>query len=585
MANWLDVIQSPFFDNPLRLPQQREIPDLPVRKRLSLEDMLRTSGGVMQQFTEIPLIQSLMRRGASPEQAMALYKQQLDQQGEIPYYEVQAGDNLSKIAKNNNNMSLAELRKMNPQQKSDVIRVGDRLNLGYETSPEWINVLDEEAKEAEWNKTNAGAILNYRHEEPYMVVDKGNKRLTIYDKNNNPQYTTQNISTGLSGNDYNTVTYVDENGKIRNMMGNNSTPAGITRIGGQGVYHGYPAFTRQRRNLDGTWEDIASSLHYGRVDKTHTSNGCVRVSGETLNQMANYVTEGMPVYTLPEKAGSRFVLRGGKLNYVADNPYGSETGKKQYWDDYNTHIDKSFNPLVITPTKKSGNAEYDYNVQSYANAISFNKEQLQKDLNLSSAEYNKMAQLAMGIAQNESKFGTATRYKQKPEWLQSMYHGMEALYKSRNWIGGIPLLELVGAWRGWKDPNNGFSNPFTTKIERNSLGISQIKYANDKETADLNKLYKQYGINSGDDLKDPQKSALATMVRLAYIYNTEVKGRNFEGAKKARISPWDALLYAYNGRKVQLIDKTATPKQNEYIRNIWRNSKNFEYLEYRNYRK
>lgn len=54
------------------------------------------------------------------------------------------------------------------------------------------------------------------------------------------------------------------------------------------------------------------------------------------------------IYTLPEKEGSRFVVREGSLNYIADNPYGEDSGEKRLWDDYNVHINKDFRPLNIS---------------------------------------------------------------------------------------------------------------------------------------------------------------------------------------------------------------------------------------------
>jgi len=38
------------------------------------------------------------------------------------------------------------------------------------------------------------------------------------------------------------------------------------------------------------------------------------------------------------------------------------------------------------------------------------------------------------------------------------------------------------------------------------------------------------------------------MARLAYMYNTEIKGRNFKGKNNTSINPYDALLYKYMGR-------------------------------------
>lgn len=488
-------------------------------------------------------------------------------QEQAPEYTVREGDNLWNIAKANN-LTLGQLRALNPQQKGDTIHVGDKLKVGHAKKSEWVNVLAEQKKEEQWNKSNASAIFNFKHTGSFIVVDKANTRLTVYDKNNNPLFTTTNIASGASGNDYNTITYTDDSGELKDMMGNNSTPAGITYIGNISNYHGLPSFTRQRQNRDGSREDIASSMHYSsNTSKAHISNGCIRVGGTAMKEIAKYVTEGTPIYVLPEKPGSKFVLRAGKLNYIADNPYGVDTGEKKLWDDYNVHVDKSYNPLSIRLVKKKDD-EYNRNAQRYADAVSSNKERIQKQLNLSNYEFNHLAQIAMGIGQVESKFGTSKKYKYiKLAPVQTYYHAAKWFWK--NTLGNF----------GKQDPTKIKYYPF----EGNSKGISQIKYSDDVyQSKDLQKLYSQYGINDGSDLNDPGKAGIATILRLGYIYNTEIKGRNFTGYGK-EVSPWDALIYAYNGRQVQLRDRTATPENNGYVKGVNDNAKNFEYLEYRTY--
>ena len=93
------------------------------------------------------------------------------------------------------------------------------------------------------------------------------------------------------------------------------------------------------------------------------------------------MSKGTKVYTLPEKEGSRFIIKGGKLNFTADNPYGETEGDKRYWDDYNVSIDKSYSPLKLTFTK-SGDEEYDTNRKNYAQAIVSNKRTLEEAANI-----------------------------------------------------------------------------------------------------------------------------------------------------------------------------------------------------------
>lgn len=181
------------------------------------------------------------------------YRQQIAQQvanevsqNSAKLYNVQKGDNLWNIAKANG-ISLDELKSLNPQLKSDIIHVGDTLKLTPEYETKLVNLRNEQAQEDIWNKNNITAIQHAQHDGNYVIVDKKNNNLSIFDKNNKLLYTTKDISTGLSGQDYNTVTYQGKGG-LENYAGNNSTPAGILTISGTGTYHGAPSFQRSRFN-------------------------------------------------------------------------------------------------------------------------------------------------------------------------------------------------------------------------------------------------------------------------------------------------------------------------------------------------
>lgn len=455
-------------------------------------------------------------------------------------YKVKSGDNLWNISRQYG-ISLSELRNLNPQIKGDLIHPGDILRTSPQYTNQIVNIRDERAKESSLD--SLGSIMNYNHQGNYVLIDKKNNTLTVFDRNNNQLFQTKDISTGKSGDDYNTITYVDSRGVIRNNAGNNSTPAGITFITGKGQYHGFDSFTRGRMNTNGAIEDIASSLHYGNTTDKKASNGCVRMNGKVLNQLSKYIDQGTPVYTLPEKEGSSFKLRNGKLNFVADNPYGSTEGSKKYWDDYNVRIDRSYSPLTIYYNGTNNDSTYNGNVLRFVNSISVNKQALQRRFNLSSDEYNRLAELAVGIAEQESKYGTSKRYKAKsymPDWLISTIKGNKNASRSR--------------------------------------GMSQIKIGGDNP--EMQGIYKQLGVNESS-INNPETSAIATIARLAYMYNSEVKGRNFNGVGNKPIDPYDALLYKYMGRSQELFNKTATPNLNNYIKNVKNYSKNFEFLEER----
>lgn len=469
--------------------------------------------------------------------------------GNMQPYQVKRGDSLWRIA-HNNRLTLNELMSYNKQLKGNIntiIHPGDMINIAP-TQPkfhyEYENIDDIEKRERNLNKDNLSAIQSVTHDGNYVVIDKKNRRLRVFDSSNKEIYSTNQINTGLSKNDYNTITYVDANGNIRDMQGNNSTPAGITIISGVGQYHGVPSFTRARinqegkvRKINGKTDDIASSLHFGIIAEGKGSNGCVRVGGKQLQDLSKYIGVGTKIYTLPEKKGSRFEVRQGRLNYFADNPYGKTKGKEKFWDDYNTHSDKSYNPLIISSKKFNNDYKYEGNVVRYSAALMQGKKKLQKMFNLDSYTYDKLAQLAMGIAQQETKFNTSTRKMVKditPDFILNVVRG---------------------------DSNR-------------SRGATQIKLNGDNN--EMRAIYKKLNINE-DNIEDIFNSGIATMARLAYMYNSEVKGRHFKGPENSPISPYDALLYKWMGHNEQLRNKTATPNDNIYIRNVKKYIRDFNF--------
>ena len=83
----------------------------------------------------------------------------------------------------------------------------------------------------------------------------------------------------------------------------------------------------------------------------------------------------------------------------------------------------------------------------------------------------------------------------------------------------------------------------------------------------MRKIYHENGITP-KSLDDVSTAAKATMLRLAYIFNTEVRGRKYTNNKGENINPYDALLYKWMGKNYELVNKTATPELNTYINNV-----------------
>lgn len=528
--------------------------------------------------------------GIWPRDKYGLWGEKIEQKadgGEI--YTVSKGDTLWGIAKRLG-LSLDDIVSWN-RDIPDInkIQIGDKIKVSdpsLSTEKEDHDLMDIISMETEINKmSDEDIIKSVDHKSNYAIVDKKNKKLTVYSPSGDILYSTNNIGVGASGDDYNTYTKT-KNGKLVSRAGNMSTPAGITRVSGIGEYHDQKSFQRARFNpKTGKWDhNIASSMHH-EASAGRGSNGCIRLLGNTGNELYNFIKKGDFIYTLPEKEGSRFVVREGSLNYIADNPYGEDSGEKRLWDDYNVHINKDFRPLNISVKNsdispdilpkwiynaydsktgvKSNNAFLGVisaidniakmdklgNIKEYSDAISYNKERIMSEFDIDSYTYDRMAMLAMGIAEQETKFGVSARYIGKQAIGDQ---GVDIAKRFRSLLNG----------NRWNDRSY------------NSKGITQIKIEGDND--ETKKIYNKFGIDKENILK-PYNSGIATMLRLASIYKNEVVGRGFKDNKGNDIDKFDALLYKWMGKGRLLNNGKASPNDNDYINNVKKYIGNFDF--------
>lgn len=97
----------------------------------------------------------------------------------------------------------------------------------------------------------------------------------------------------------------------------------------------------------------------------------------------------------------------------------------------------------------------------------------------------------------------------------------------------------------------------------------------------MQNIYNDLGITE-NNLDNADKSAIATISRLSYIYNTEVRGRKFVGKNGQNIDSYDVLLYKWMVRNNELNNHTATPLQNIYIQNVKKYANNYNMYSIRN---
>lgn len=517
-------------------------------------------------------------------------------------YIVKSGDNFSAIAQKNNT-TVAELTKLNPQIKNiNNIQIGDVIN--YPKAVETEETMqyyskDYLKKRNEYiNKLpNEDKIKTINHTNNYAIVDKKNHKISVYDKNNR-LLTEQPIATGLNETDYNTITYVDANGNIISNAGNMSTPAGITQITSKGSYHGMPSFTRGRPKYDKdrnvTYEDIASSMHYG---PNCGSNGCVRLPDNTSTKLDPYLEKGTMVYVLPQdetKATFKvnnnavsFVTTKGKSNEYDPTQHIPKNGRSQKnWYQYNTFVDKSYAPIKIayegdiyksTENNKSGFNKIkddaldvivdkaklnpltkfkDVYRDNYINSLVQNKEKIQKSVGVSSELYDDLTTLALGLAEQETKFGTA-----------DSYYAKKLLNVGSNLVTG-------------NDPGDWHKGTGISKIKEvtgnnsvNSIGATQVKMTADNP--EYQELYASLDLTPENVQADIGKSAELTMARLLKMYMDEVYGKEYYDADGNRMSDQDVLLYKWMGKNDELVNGTATPEKNIYLNNVKGYSNNF----------
>lgn len=533
-------------------------------------------------------------------------------------YSIRKGDNLYSIARNND-LSLDDLLAVNPQiTNPSLIYIGDKINIPdgkFEkpTTPyDYSSIRDREAA-LNASGDNEAIIKSISHDRNFAIIDKKKKRITVYDKNNNELYSGR-INSGASGDDYNTITYTDDNNNLIDSVGNNSTPAGITMVSSVGTYHGRPSFIRARYNKStGEWDDnVASSMHYGGDSG---SNGCVRLVGDTANELSKYIGRGTMIYTLPQKEGSGFVVRDGLLSYLADNPYGNDEGDRRYWDDYNVYRNTDYHKLDISPKSRANSDESTSDSVQKASLFSSIKDGIE---GIADDVGGFLGVIRDGILDKDGNITLTGAAKEGAQYILDKYYGVDDEgfrdYMMTQYANGVSRnkesimrdfgldsgtfnnLAMMAMGIAGQESDWGMSSRYrlkssipdwvidkAKKILRNkvgyrSRGITQMKIKGDNE--ETRRMYDKYGIDE-ESLSSPYGASVGTMIRLASIYKNEVAGREFKDKDGNVIDPMYVVLYKWQGgRNSDLREGKVSPEQNSYIRNVNEYLRRFDYTTY-----
>lgn len=523
--------------------------------------------------------------------------------------------------------------------------------------PEWKKWDEVKSDMKEKNKMNqADLIANFKHEQGgednYLVVDKKKGLIHIYNPSSTEPLYSSAIDLGAIRSDAQTVTQVSMKNteallsiqaklgleedaiygdKTKNAIeeynathtdkikfkpkyevdwssGNKSTGAGKFVISGRNPqgYKGLPSFNMMNENQlnkyleKGIVDQVSTSIHagYSESNPERVSNGCIRCSKATVQELYSSIQPLAEVYILPEDEGNAFVIENGKLNFKVQSPQDyekynlqTEIPEKAYTADVN-EIPSKFSEDVldyfpsseqkqgqgINVTPKSNTRNYipikvedNFTQQDFKNyaqentdwkgfgiarpydkfklnrfvlqkAVTYNKKSLMSDLGINGDVYNELAKLTLGIPNAETKYGTHQRYGIK--------NNHQTLVNIGKYLEG----------------NTSY----------NSVGMSQIKYDAHIKNPEIKELFKKYGItkeklNANYDM-DGYYSGLATMILLGNMYKNELGNI----PEEVGIDWQDALLYMYQGNRDELKNKTATPYKNIYIQEVKEGYKGFD---------
>ncbi len=256
------------------------------------------------------------------------------------------------------------------------------------------------------------------------------------------------------------------------------------------------------------------------------SGGCVNMLPKDFYDcMENISGIGTKVYILPEDDNNYMCVKNNELHFT----------QRVYTGDVATTTTKNDQIKEISIETKP---ELSQEGIDMVRAIVTYKQELCQELKLDNDTYNEIALRALGIAGQETNFGSwhAGLSKGTPYIVKERYEGLVNFFK-----------KLKG--------NNSY----------NSRGITQMKIESytDPEVKDL---FEKYNITA-DNVKNGKECAIGTMIVLSCMYKNELPALK-EQIDKLGISPYDALLYCWNNHKNEIRQGSATPDTNIYIKNV-----------------
>jgi len=450
----------------------------------------------------------------------------------------------------------------------------------------------------------------------YVVIDKKSQRLKLYQGDN--VIMDFEVGTGQNAGDAQTVTknkYIDPNGnivtpkeafiaeekdgkivyeklkpgyksKVDWSAGNKQTGAGKFTMGSVGEYKDTPSFTLVNENGIEIPAVIHAALNSRKqyfdndnIEDNRMSNGCINGQCSDLEALYNTgLPPGSPVFILPEEDGNYFefadgqaVLRTSGENRVNADSYIDSQGRKQKGQGINRSTNtlnyKEIRPVFdeekfmedkFTYFDFNDTEEYEGSVKPFVNSLVDNKQRIMKVAGISSDEYNEIAQIAFGILGNETNFG---------DTHSEVGNAIRGARKK--------FLDPKSSSPDYRRKFDGYSFAEGADSNYNSVGLTQLRYQEVKDEGkkrDKNgnilaserdkvmpaeKMFNDLGITSNEDLMDPEKAAIATVARLAFLVN------NRKGVDKNNLM--NTLPGHWGG--------SSSDNKSTYINNVKKNSK------------
>lgn len=214
------------------------------------------------------------------------------------------------------------------------------------------------------------------------------------------------------------------------------------------------------------------------------------LSRETVEKMYKYTPKFVYGFGLMMALGmpmKQYAVAQEKMAAIQEIPVNIATAREKsqekeviVWD-----------PILPLP-EKLAKATQNPNTPAgkFYQSLKDNKESLMADLGIDSVTYNNYANVALKITKEESAYGQSKKYKVY-EAIEQYPEGSKALETIREILEGDGSL---------------------------SIGMSRYKIANASDEAKA--LFDKYGItyeNTNSNILNPEKSAIATMIRLVEI--------------------------------------------------------------------